>query len=42
MVILLNELQDAHPPQKIHNEKRVANTNGLEIKGVDMVSKGGF
>lgn len=31
MVILLNEVQDSHPPLKIHNEKRVAKTNGLEI-----------
>lgn len=31
MVIPPNELQDAHPPLKIHNEKRVAKTNGLEI-----------
>lgn len=26
MVILLNELQDSHPPLKMHTEKRVAKT----------------
>lgn len=31
MVVLFNELQDSHPPVKIHNEKRVAKTDGLEI-----------
>lgn len=31
MVILLNELQNSHSPLKIHNERRVAKTNGLEI-----------
>lgn len=31
MVILLNELQDSHPPLKIHNKKTVAKTDGLEI-----------
>lgn len=26
----------------MHSVKRVAKTNGLEVKGVDMVSEGGF
>lgn len=37
-MVIINELQDSHPPLKIHNEKRVAKTNGLEIKGMDVVS----